>query len=114
MGNPSDEVRTRSLLKNIYNNLAFISQIELKNICEAKIGENRMIAMQKELNQFEKNEVWELVPELIKQTIIGTKWIYRNKMDENVIIVRNKIRLTTQRFNKKEGIDYEETFALIV
>ena len=35
-------------------------------------------------------------------------------MDENVIIVRNKIRLTTQRFNKKEGIDYEETFALIV
>ena len=54
MGNPSDEVRTKSLLKNIYNNLAFISQIELKNICEAKIGENRMIAMQKELNQFEK------------------------------------------------------------
>ena len=34
-------------------------------------------------------------------------------MDENGIIVRNKARLVVQGFNREEGIDYEETFALV-
>ena len=67
--------------------------------------------MQEELNQFERNEVWELVPRLNDQSVIGTKWVYRNKMDENGIIIRNKARLVAQGYNQQEGIDYEETFA---
>ena len=65
--------------------------------------------MQEELNQFERNEVWELVPRPNDQSVIGTKWVYRNKMDENDIIIRNKARLVTQGYNQQEGIDYEET-----
>ena len=63
--------------------------------------------MQKELNQFERNEVWELVPRPNDQSVIGTKWVYRNKMDENGIIIRNKERLVAQGYNQQEGIDYE-------
>ena len=66
--------------------------------------------MQEELNQFERSEVWELVSKPSNQCVIGTRWVFRNKMDENDIIVRNKARLVVQGFNQEEGIDYEETF----
>nr|CAN62299.1 hypothetical protein VITISV_036920 [Vitis vinifera] len=69
--------------------------------------------MQEELNQYERSEVWELVPRPSNQSVIGTRWVFRNKMDENDIIVRNKARLIAQGFNKEERIDYEETFATV-
>ena len=56
--------------------------------------------MQEELNQFERNEVWELVPRPNDQSVIGTKWVYINKMDENDIIIRNKARLVAQGYNQ--------------
>ena len=62
--------------------------------------------MQEELNKFERNEVWELVPRPNDQSVIGTKWVYRNKIDENGIIIRNKARLVAQGYNQQEGIDY--------
>ena len=72
-----------------------------------------MIAMQEELNQSERSEECELVPRPSNQSVIGTRWVFRNKMDENDIIIRNKARLVAQGFNQEEGIDYEETFALV-
>ena len=73
IGNLSIGVRTRSSLRNICNNLAFISQIEPKKLNDAIIDENWVISMQEELNQFERNEVWELVPRKNDQSVIGTK-----------------------------------------
>ena len=49
--------------------------------------------MQEGLNQFKRNNVWNLVPKLDNHIIIGTRWVFRNKLDENGIIVRNKARL---------------------
>ncbi|GJZ63240.1 copia protein, partial [Tanacetum coccineum] len=46
-------------------------------------------------------------------TIIGTKWVFRNKLDENGIVSRNKARLVAQGYNQQEGIDYDETYAPI-
>ncbi|GKA91417.1 retrovirus-related pol polyprotein from transposon TNT 1-94 [Tanacetum coccineum] len=70
-----------------------------------------VMAMQDELNQFKTNDVWELVPNPMDMTIIGTKWVYRNKLDENGVVTRNKARLVAQGYNQQEGIDYDETYA---
>ena len=67
--------------------------------------------MQKELGQFKRNKVWTLVLRPTNHPIIGTKWVYRNKMDELGNVVRNKARLVAQRYNQEEGIDFNETFA---
>ena len=69
-----------------------------------------IITMQDELNQFERNEVWKLVPRPNDHLVIGTKWVFTNKQDEYGIVVRNKARLVAKGFNQEEGIDYEETF----
>ncbi|KAH9648505.1 hypothetical protein KPL70_025607 [Citrus sinensis] len=42
---------------------------------------------------------------------VGTKWVFRNKMDESGVVVRNKTRLVAQGYNQEEGIDFDETFA---
>ncbi|GJQ95329.1 retrovirus-related pol polyprotein from transposon TNT 1-94 [Tanacetum coccineum] len=70
-----------------------------------------VMAMQEELNQFITNGVWEQVSNPMDMTIIGTKWVYKNKLDENGVITRNKARLVAQSYNQQEGIDYDETYA---
>ena len=67
--------------------------------------------MQEELGQFERNKVWTLVHRPINYLIIGTKWVFKNKMDELGNVVRNKARLVAQGYNQEEGIDFDETFA---
>nr|GEU41467.1 putative reverse transcriptase domain-containing protein [Tanacetum cinerariifolium] len=42
---------------------------------------------------------------------IGSKWVFRNKLDERGIVVRNKARLVAQGHTQDEGIDYDEVFA---
>ncbi|GJW35487.1 retrovirus-related pol polyprotein from transposon TNT 1-94 [Tanacetum coccineum] len=78
---------------------------------EALADESWIVAMQEELNQFIANDVWELVPQPRNMTIIGTKWVFRNKLDENGVVSRNKARLVAQGYNQQEGIDYDETYA---
>ncbi|GKA06829.1 copia protein [Tanacetum coccineum] len=44
-------------------------------------------------------------------TIIGTKWVFRNKLDENGVVYQNKARLVAQGYNQQEGVEYDETYA---
>ncbi|MCI57240.1 gag-pol polyprotein, partial [Trifolium medium] len=67
--------------------------------------------MQDELEQFKRNEVWDLVPRPKNVNVIGTKWVYKNKSDENGTVTRNKARLVAQGYTQIEGIDFDETFA---
>ena len=53
------------------------------------------------------------MPRPSNQSVIGTRWFFRYKMDENGIIVRNKERLVAQGYNQEKWIDYEETFTPI-
>ncbi|GJU68541.1 retrovirus-related pol polyprotein from transposon TNT 1-94, partial [Tanacetum coccineum] len=98
-------------VQNQSNFFCFVSSVEPKNIKEAIQGESWTMAMQEELTQFKTNDVWCLVPPLENQTIIGTKWVFKNKLDENGVVSRNKARLVAQGYNQQEGIDFDETYA---
>ncbi|GJW14370.1 retrovirus-related pol polyprotein from transposon TNT 1-94 [Tanacetum coccineum] len=101
----------RSQAQNQSNFFCFISTIEPKNVKEALSDESWIVVMQEELNQFIANDVWELVPQPKNMTIIRTKWVFRNKLDENGVVSRNKARLLAQGYNQQEGINYDETYA---
>ncbi|GJR22122.1 retrovirus-related pol polyprotein from transposon TNT 1-94 [Tanacetum coccineum] len=99
----------RSQAQNQSNFFCFISTIEPKNVNEALTDDSWIVVMQEELNQFIANDIWELVAQPRNMTIIVTKWVFRNKLDENGIVSRNKARLVAQGYNQQEGIDYDET-----
>ncbi|GKE58768.1 retrovirus-related pol polyprotein from transposon TNT 1-94, partial [Tanacetum coccineum] len=112
IANPNQRT-LRSKAQNQSNFFCFISTIEHKNVNKALGDESWIVAMQEELNQFIANDFWKLVPQPKNMTIIGTKWMFRNKLDENGIVSRNKARLVAQGYNQQEGIDYDETYALV-
>ncbi|GJU94885.1 retrovirus-related pol polyprotein from transposon TNT 1-94 [Tanacetum coccineum] len=89
----------------------FLSEEELKKVSKALKNPGWVDAMQDELNQFAKNNVWTLVLAPYGKTIIGSKRVFRNKRDETGIVIKNKARLVAQGCNQQEGIDYDETFA---
>jgi hypothetical protein len=68
--------------------------------------------MQEELNNFKCNEVWSLV-EKLKQNVVVTKWVFCNKQDEHGVVTRNKAQLVVKGYSQVEGLDFDETFALI-
>ena len=67
--------------------------------------------MNEELEQIERNNTWELVPRTKDKNVVGTKWIFKNKLNENGDVVRNKEILVCIGYVQQEGIDFEETFA---
>nr|KAJ0203216.1 hypothetical protein LSAT_V11C500241930 [Lactuca sativa] len=112
IGNIHDGVRTRSsVLNNFCMYVNFVSMILPDKVHTALQDADWIKAMQEELNEFERHKVWTLVPRPSGKTITGTRWVYRNKVDKDGIITRNKARLVAQGFTQIESIDYGETFA---
>ncbi|GKB94668.1 ribonuclease H-like domain-containing protein [Tanacetum coccineum] len=70
-------------------------------------------SLQDELLQFKLQKVWTLVDLLNGKRAIGTKWVYKNKKDKRVIMIKNKARLVTQGYTQEEGIDYDKVFASV-
>ena len=58
--------------------------------------------MEEEIEQIEKNKNWSLVPRPADKNVIGTKWVFRNKLDENGEIIRNKARLVCKGYAQEE------------
>ncbi|XP_075082976.1 uncharacterized protein LOC142166947 [Nicotiana tabacum] len=67
--------------------------------------------MKDELDQFERNKVWDLVPKPSNASIVGTKCVFINKLNESGQVVRKKARLVAQGYSQQEGTDYDKTFA---
>nr|GEV95647.1 retrovirus-related Pol polyprotein from transposon TNT 1-94 [Tanacetum cinerariifolium] len=70
-------------------------------------------AMQEELHQFDRLQVWELVDKPFGKSVIRLKWLWKNKKDEDQTVIRNKARLVAKGSAQEEGIDFEESFALV-
>ncbi|GJU31570.1 retrovirus-related pol polyprotein from transposon TNT 1-94 [Tanacetum coccineum] len=73
------------------------------------IKESRNYLLEINLRNIYTNEL--LVPQPKNMTIIGTKWLFRNKLDDNGIVSRNKAWLVAQDYNQQGGINYDETYA---
>jgi hypothetical protein len=110
LGDISKGVTTRSCLANFCEHYSFVSSIEPFRVEEALQDPDWVLAMQEELNNFKRNEVWSLVPRP-KQNVVGTKWVFRNKQDEHGVVTRNKARLVAKGYAQVAGLDFEETFA---
>jgi hypothetical protein len=69
--------------------------------------------MNEELDQIEKNDTWELVPRPENKNVIGTKWVFRNKLNEDGQVTRNKARLVCKGYAHIEGINFKDIFSLV-
>ena len=109
-------LRKRTVDKYVANFVSYscyLSQVEPTKVEEALQDESWVEAMHDELLQFQRNDVWTLVPRPKGEHIINTKWIFRNKTDEEGNMICNKARLVAQGYSQMEGVDYDETFALV-
>ena len=66
--------------------------------------------MNEEIEQIEKNKTWTLVPRAKDKNVINTKCVFRNKLNEDGEVFRNKERLVCKGYSQEERIDYGETF----
>ena len=107
-------VQTRRTITEASSYLAFLSSIKPQNVNEACKYECWIKAMNEELEQIEKNNTWELVPRPHDKNILGTKWIFKNKLNENGEVIRNMARLVCKGYSQQEGIDFEENLHLLL
>nr|BAH79981.1 putative unclassified retrotransposon protein [Oryza sativa Indica Group] len=103
--------RSKVTTHDVCANSAFVASFEPKDVSHALTEESWINAMHEELENFERNKVWTLVEPPSGHNIIGTKWVFKNKQNEDGLIVRNKARLVAQVFTQVEGLDFDETFA---
>jgi hypothetical protein len=89
LGDIKKGVITRSCVANFCKHYSFISSFEHFKVEDALHDPDWVVAMQEELNNFKRNEVWSLI-ERSKQNVVGTKWVFRNKQDEQEVVTRNK------------------------
>jgi len=100
IGNKESPRRTRSYFRQEESMTGLLSVIEPATVDEALSDDGWILTMQDELNQFQRNDVWDLVPRTQHKNIIGTKWVFRNKLNEQGEVVRNKARLVAQRYSQ--------------
>jgi Reverse transcriptase (RNA-dependent DNA polymerase) len=74
---------------------------------EASQDEKWRKVMDEEINFIEKNETWELVELSKGQKVIGVKWVFKKKMNQQGEIERYKERLVVKGYRQKAGIDYD-------
>ena len=66
--------------------------------------------MEEELNMIDKNNIWNLVDPPKGKDIIGLKWVYKTKYNEDGSIQKHKARLVAKGYSQQPGVDFNETF----
>ncbi|GKA29245.1 retrovirus-related pol polyprotein from transposon TNT 1-94 [Tanacetum coccineum] len=115
IGNPSQPVSTRKRVTTrcvvVFVSIVNVPIVEPKNFKMVVNEDSRFEAMQNEIHEFDRLEVWVLVPKPKGVMIIALKWIYKVKLDEYGDVLKNKARLVAKGYRQEEGIDFEESFA---
>jgi hypothetical protein len=106
LGDIHKGVTTRSRVAHFCEHYSFVSSIEPYRIEDALRDPDWVVAMQEELNNFMRNEVWHLVPHP-NQNVVGTKWVFHNKQDEHGVVTRNKTQLVAKGYSQVEGLDFD-------
>nr|GEV50018.1 integrase, catalytic region, zinc finger, CCHC-type, peptidase aspartic, catalytic [Tanacetum cinerariifolium] len=112
--NPFRPVTTQKQLATdalwcFYNSI--LSKFKPKSFKSAVTEDCWFEAIQEEIHEFDRLQVWELVPPLDCAMIIALKWIYKVKLDEYGDVLKNKARLVAKGYSQDKGIDFEESFA---
>jgi cobalamin biosynthesis protein CobT len=109
LGDIHKGVTTRSRVAHFCEHYSFVSSIEPYRVEDALRDPDWVVAMQEELNNFTRNEVWHLVPRS-NRNVVGTKWVFRNKQDEHGVVTRNKAQLVAKGYSQVEALDFDETY----
>lgn len=80
--------------------VTLISQIESSNVNEALEDNSWIKVKQEELDWFQKNNVRKLVQLLKGKHVIIAKWVFKNKLDKDGKVVRNKVRLIVKGYSQ--------------
>ncbi|GJW63991.1 retrovirus-related pol polyprotein from transposon TNT 1-94 [Tanacetum coccineum] len=96
---------------NVRQTYTPFKHLEPKNFKQAMTEPSWIDAMQEEIHEFERLQVWEFVPCPEKVLLIKLRWIYKVKTDEFGEVLKNNARLVAQGFRQEERIDFEESFA---
>jgi hypothetical protein len=97
LGDIKKGVTTRSRIANFCKRYSFVSSMKPFMVEDTLQDLDWLVAMQEELNNFKRNQVWSLV-ERPKQNVVGTKWVFCNKHDEQGVVTRNKARLVSKGY----------------
>eukprot|EP00253_Pinus_taeda_P002496 PITA_02496 len=98
LGQKEADIQTRRTIAEASSYLALLSSTKPQNVRESCKDERWVKAMDEELEQIEKNNTWELVPRPKDKNVIGTKWIFKSKLNENGEVIRNKARLVCKGY----------------
>ncbi|GKE32776.1 putative ribonuclease H-like domain-containing protein, partial [Tanacetum coccineum] len=114
IGNPSRLVSTQKQLATdalwcLYNSV--LSKVKPKNFKNVVNEDCWFNIIQEEIHEFDRLQVWELVPRTECVMIITLKWIYKVKLDEYGDVLKNKAWLVAKGYRHEEDIDFEESFA---
>ena len=106
VGDINKGVQTRSRIASFCEHFSFVSCMEPNRVDEALLDGDWVNAMHEELNNFTRNEVWELVERPKKHNVIGTKWVFRNKHNEDGLVVKKQGKISGTRIYSNRGIGF--------
>jgi hypothetical protein len=87
---------------------------EPRTVRSALVHPGWKAAMEDELTSLHQNQTWQLVPRTKDMHVIGSKWVFKTKLKSDGTLDRLKARVVAKGYHQIDGLDYTETFSLVV